>query len=506
MLFNSLEFALFFPIVTILYFTIPHRFRWALLLGASCVFYMAFIPAYILILAFTIVVDYIAGIVIESSQGKLRKTMLIASLAANIGVLAIFKYYAFATGSATSLLQHLGVNVSFPAWRITLPIGLSFHTFQAMSYTIEVYRGRQKAERHFGIYALYVMFYPQLVAGPIERPQNLLHQFYEEHFFDYARVVHGLQRMAQGLFKKIAIADQLAPFANKIFENPGEYHGLSIFFAILSFAFQIYFDFSGYSDIALGSAEVMGFKLMENFDTPYFASSITEFWRRWHISLSTWFKDYLYIPLGGSRVSTPRWCTNILIVFTVSGLWHGANWTYVIWGAIHGLMIVFEGIGQHMRTEGRHSCRPALTAAGVPPLLKLQKKAEPEQPQSGWVRLFGIVRTFTLVCIAWVFFRASTFSDAWMLLARAVAGLPEDIRLLAAGRWLPELALGPTLLKIVGVPCILYLEYLHRRKSVWLRISYWPAWGRFAAYYAVIYLTLWAASNRSGGQFIYFQF
>ncbi len=301
MLFNSLEFVIFFPVVTLLYFLLPHRFRWLHLLAASCVFYMFFIPAYILILAFTIVIDYFAGILIENARGKSRKIFLATSLAANIGVLFVFKYYNFFSENLAQIASLLNVEYALPALSILLPVGLSFHTFQAMSYTIEVYRGNQKAERHFGIYALYVMFYPQLVAGPIERPQSLIHQFYERHDFDSNRVSNGLKLMLWGLFKKIVVADNLAVFVDAVYNQPRAWDGVNLIIATIFFAFQIYCDFSGYSDIAIGAAEVMGFKLMTNFNRPYHSKSISEFWKRWHISLSTWFRDYLYIPLGGNR-------------------------------------------------------------------------------------------------------------------------------------------------------------------------------------------------------------
>ena len=268
MLFNSIHFAIFFVVVTTLYFVLAHKYRWLLLLSASCYFYMAFVPVYILILGFTIVVDYFAGIYLENSSGKQRKIYLIASLIANIGVLAFFKYYNFLNDNLSVLLNGLGYQNSIPRLSILLPIGLSFHTFQAMSYTIEVYRGRQPAERNFGIYALYVMFYPQLVAGPIERPQNLLHQFYEKHPFDYERIVSGLRQMLWGLFKKIVIADRLAIYVNTVYNNAEHHNGNTLVVATIFFAFQIYCDFSGYSDIAIGAARVMGFKLMTNFNRP----------------------------------------------------------------------------------------------------------------------------------------------------------------------------------------------------------------------------------------------
>jgi D-alanyl-lipoteichoic acid acyltransferase DltB (MBOAT superfamily) len=486
MLFNSLEFALFFPCVTALYFLLPHRARWMLLLLASCFFYMAFVPAYILILLFTIAVDYCAGIWIENARGTARKWLLALSLAANIGVLAVFKYYGFLASNAEGLLGFLGIKTHWPALNIILPIGLSFHTFQAMSYTIEVYRGNQKAERHFGIYALYVMFYPQLVAGPIERPQNLLHQFREEHSFDPARATRGIKLMAQGLFKKVVIADQLSVAVNLVFDDPARQTGTSSLLAILYFAFQIYFDFSGYSDIALGSAEVMGFKLMKNFDTPYFSASIGEFWRRWHISLSTWFRDYLYVPLGGSRVSLPRRCLNVMIVFLVSGLWHGANWTYVVWGSMHGGMIVLENLfGGSKQSASHNPLRPAA--------------------QSVWWAL-GVVRTFTLVSIAWVFFRARSFSDAWTLLANAWSGIVSLPHWWLSGRMWSDLRSGSMALNLMLIGSAVLLEALDRRKNLWQRLGGWPVLPRYAAYYAVIYVTLLTGLGHTETQFIYFQF
>src|ERR1035437_5555581 len=277
MLFNSIPFLIFFPVVTLLYFLLPHKFRWFLLLAASCFFYMFFKPEYILILAFTIVIDYFAGILLENEPDKRkRKKYLVMSIIANIGVLAFFKYYNFLNSNITGMALLFGAKNPIPYLSWLLPIGLSFHTFQAMSYTIEVYRGNQKAERHFGIYALYVMFYPQLVAGPIERPQNLLHQFREKYYYDYDRVLEGLKLMLWGLFKKIAIADRLAIYVNAVYNNPGQHNGKSFALATFFFAFQIYCDFSGYSDIAIGIAKVMGFKLMTNFNRPYFAVNISE--------------------------------------------------------------------------------------------------------------------------------------------------------------------------------------------------------------------------------------
>jgi D-alanyl-lipoteichoic acid acyltransferase DltB (MBOAT superfamily) len=358
---------------------------------------MAFIPIYILILGFTILIDYFAGIWLEEAE-KHKRAYLMASLVANIGVLATFKYYNFLNDNLSQALNAFGYKNIIPNLGILLPIGLSFHTFQAMSYTIEVYRGHQKAERTFGIYALYVMFYPQLVAGPIERPQNLIHQFYEEHYFDYDRVVDGLKLILWGLFKKVVIADRLALYVNAAYNNPQQHTGITLALATVFFAFQIYCDFSGYSDMAIGVAQVMGFRLMTNFNRPYFARSISEFWKRWHISLSTWFKDYLYIPLGGSRVSTARCYCNLLFVFVVSGLWHGANWTFIIWGALNGLYLACERITARWHNDFN-------------PLFRLDRLPRLRNA-------IQIVLTFLLVCVAWVFFRANSAGHALLILEK----------------------------------------------------------------------------------------
>src|SRR5450432_1057204 len=342
MSFISLQFLVFFMVVTLGYYQLRNqRMRISLLLAASCYFYMAFVPKYILILGGMIVIDYLAGLQIARSSGKSRKAWLIVSIIANVGVLAFFKYFNFLFGTIEPLIHWASPGTDVPFLKILLPIGLSFHTFQAMSYTIEVYRGRQPAEKDFLTYALYVMFYPQLVAGPIERPQNVLPQMHEKKYFDYDNVTDGLKLMMWGMFKKVVIADRLVKLTDPIFNHPRDHTPLALLLAAVFFSFQIFCDFSGYSDIALGSARVMGFRLMVNFNKPYQSRDISEFWKRWHISLSSWFRDYLYISLGGNRVSVPRWYFNLFFVFLVSGFWHGANWTFIAWGALHGFYLVF---------------------------------------------------------------------------------------------------------------------------------------------------------------------
>lgn len=447
---------------------------------------MTFIPIYILILLFTIIIDYYAGILIEDAKGTQRRFYLAMSLIANIGVLAVFKYYNFFISNVNDALHVSNPSANLPLLNIILPIGLSFHTFQAMSYTIEVYRGNQKAERHFGIYSLYVMFYPQLVAGPIERPQNVLHQFYEKHEFRYDRVVSGLRLMAWGLFKKVVIADRLAYMVNEVYNTPNQFKGLPLLVATIFFSIQIYCDFSGYSDIALGSARVMGFELMKNFDRPYFSKSISEFWRRWHISLSTWFKDYLYISLGGNRVSLPRACFNLFFVFMISGLWHGANWTFIVWGALHGIYLVIGLLTKNMRNQ--FIARTGFTILNQP--------------------LLNIAFTYVLAAFAWIFFRANTLHDAWYIIRHLFDH--------STGTWREIDYTGIATVKVfyksyewlalVGALLILVIiERAQFRHSInnWIQRQQTPI--RWAIYYGIVlYIGLLGAFEHV--QFIYFQF
>jgi alginate O-acetyltransferase complex protein AlgI len=389
MLFNSVQFIFFYIVVTILYFMLRHRGRVWLLLLASCYFYMAFKPIYILILGITIVVDYYAGFLINKAEGRRRKMWLAVSLIANIGFLALFKYFNFFNQNIGYLLGLFGVDNPIPNYPLELPIGLSFHTFQAMSYTIEVYRRKQKPEKDFIIYSLYVMFYPQLVAGPIERPQNMLPQFHTYFKYNWENMKSGLMLMAWGLFKKVVISNRLAEMVDYSFDNPSEHPGLTLLVASVFYSFQIYCDFSGYTDVAIGAGRTMGFTLMKNFDVPYLSKSIGEFWRRWHISLSTWFKDYLYIPLGGSKEGEWKLYRNLMIVFLISGLWHGAAWTFIIWGALHA---VFQ-----IAARMRDNYFPA----------KIPKND-----------FLSVVFTFTLVTLAWVFFRATGIGNATVILTK----------------------------------------------------------------------------------------
>jgi alginate O-acetyltransferase complex protein AlgI len=475
MLFNSFDFVFFYIIVTILYYVLPYKSRWFLLLAASCYFYMAFVPLYILILGFTIVVDYFAGIYIENAAGKRRKILLICSLVANIGILAVFKYYNFINDNISILATNLELTNNIPYLNILLPIGLSFHTFQAMSYTIEVYRGKQKAERHFGIYSLYVMFYPQLVAGPIERPQNILPQMHAKHEFSYANLSAGLKQMAWGFFKKLVVADRLSIYVDTVYPNPELHNGTTVVISSLFFAIQIYCDFSGYSDIAIGCAKTMGYDLMTNFKRPYFAKSISDFWSRWHISLSTWFRDYLYIPLGGNRVKISRRFLNLFIVFMVSGLWHGASYNFIIWGGLHGAyQIIGLTIKPHLSNLETHFNSFFLQI---------------------WNFLKGTM-VLSLVTFAWIFFRANTLTDAFTLISN-----------LNSFGEMPFLGSGINQFGhcVLAIILLFTIEYFMEFKPNFKLMNSPKPLIRWASIMALLFIIL-VFGVFNGGQFIYFQF
>lgn len=488
MLFNSFDFILFFIVVTTLYFLLPFTMRWLMLLTASCIFYMYFIPKYILILFLTIIIDYVAGIAMDKYPGR-KKTFLIMSLIANVGILFFFKYFNFFVDNINSIAQLIHWNYSVEGLKIILPIGLSFHTFQAMSYTIEVYRGQQKAERHLGIYALYVMYYPQLVAGPIERPQNLLHQFHTKHQFDFERMLSGLRLMLWGIFKKVVIADRLAVYVNNVYSDSSSYHAISIFLACVFFSIQIYCDFSGYSDIARGASRIMGIELMKNFNMPYFARNISDFWSRWHMSLSTWFRDYVYIPLGGSRVSKLIWVRNLMIVFLISGFWHGANWTFVSWGIMHGILTIITVI--------------------LFPTIK---------GQSNKIRQFtAILLNFFIVTLIWIFFRAISFEQAFVIMNKYVNAIPvfiNDIISKPHFLWLEALTFNidlatngfDLLLAFIGIIMLFGVEWLFISQKWVIKFNLLPLTIKASAYCFLILFTLTAGMFHSNQEFIYFQF
>jgi D-alanyl-lipoteichoic acid acyltransferase DltB (MBOAT superfamily) len=472
-LFNSFSFVAFFGVVTLLFFVLPHSLRWLMLLLASCYFYMSFVPIYILILVVTIIVDYGAGIWIEgTSNPSKKKIFLTLSIVSVCAMLFAFKYFNFFNANVAALAKALDWNYPIEALRIALPIGLSFHTFQSLSYVIEVYRGRQKAEHHFGIYALYVMYFPQLVAGPIERPQNLLHQFRERKYFDISRLQNGLSLALWGLFKKVVVADSLAIYVDTIYNNSSHHNGTTLLVATYCFAFQIYCDFSGYSDIACGISRVYGIELMKNFDAPYFSRSISEFWTRWHISLSTWFRDYVYIPLGGNRVSSRRNFFNLFAVFVLSGFWHGANWTFILWGALHGTYLIAERLWGFARGW-----------LGIVPL-----------GEAGPVRKgLSVLLVFHLVLVAWVFFRVRDVATAFDVAHRM---------LVPTGK----VFFDPILIQgALGILIVIGGDWLIRRTDYWNNLDRYPAVLRFATSLAMLFgISLLGVEK--GSQFIYFQF
>jgi D-alanyl-lipoteichoic acid acyltransferase DltB (MBOAT superfamily) len=400
MLFNSLSFFLFFPVACAGYFLLPFRVRWMWLLAASYLFYAWWRVDYLALIVASTLVDYAAGLAMGRAQSKRTRLLcLLGSLTCNLGLLITFKYYGF---FRHALLRVFGVHLDLPELDLLLPVGISFYTFQTLSYSIEVFRGTHPPERHLGRFALYVAFFPQLVAGPIERSGSLLPQLREQHLFDYDRVVAGLRLMLWGLFKKVVVADRLALMVDTAYGHSDGLPGPLLILATVCFAFQIYCDFSGYSDIAVGAARVMGYRLRINFIRPYAARSMGDFWRRWHISLSTWFRDYVYLPLGGGHVRMPRLWFNVLAVFTLSGLWHGANWTFLAWGLYHGILFA---VGRTTRPV-----REALAAwMGAKSMPRTRAFAQ-------WAL------TFTLVLVGWVFFRAESIGQAVAILTGWFSG------------------------------------------------------------------------------------
>ncbi len=474
MLFNSIEYLLFFPTVVALHFLLPHRFRWVMLLVASYFFYMSWNAAYIGLIILSTVVDYFAGLgMAREPSPRGRRLLLLASLTTNLGLLFAFKYWNFFNESAMQFCTSIGLNWSVPPLHVLLPVGISFYTFQTLSYTIDLYRKKIEPERHFGRFALYVAFFPQLVAGPIERAKNLLPQIDRVKRIDWHRVTSGLQLVLWGLFKKVVIADRLALYVDSIYNNVPAHEGPSFLLATYLFAFQIYCDFSGYSDIAIGSARVLGYDIMLNFRRPYFATSITDFWRRWHISLSSWLRDYLYIPLGGNRYGVNRTYVNLMITMLLGGLWHGASWNFVIWGGLQGVML-------------------SISRMTDPMIQRLYDRTKSLNWLWDGIRIVG---TFHLVCLSWIFFRAGSLSDATTIIASILTetGKPFiDPMTLTYGT--------------LGVAILLAVHVMQERVgSVRETIARYPIGLRWACWYGLI-VGIGLLAVDGGSQFIYFQF
>lgn len=483
MIFNSAEFLLFYPLVLLGYFLFPKKMKWPWLLAASYFFYMIWNPPLIFLILFTTAVSYISAILIEGSKKRFTRIFwLTATLVTSLGVLFFFKYFNFLAGSVTSVLNLIDGGERTLILNLILPVGISFYTFQTLSYVIDVYRGEIKAERHFGWYALFVSFFPQLVAGPIERPDNLLPQLKEEHKLDAENAWRGLQKMAIGFFKKIVVADLIASYVNAVYNDAQSATGWGVVIASVLFSVQIYCDFSGYTDIAIGCARIMGIRLMQNFDRPYRARSIKEFWARWHISLSTWFRDYLYIPLGGNRCSKARHYFNLFVVFFVSGLWHGANWTFVLWGTLHGVYQIVGAITKKYR-------------------MALYAKLGINVESKGFALGQRFV-TFVLVCFSWILFRANSIADVGVLMGKLFSpwgALSATLETL--GFTLPAL--------LVTLLSVILLSMLDRMAST-ERIAETGTLSRqyTAGLIAVIVAVAWCLLLSVGGAsaFIYFQF
>jgi len=467
MSFDSLEFLLFLPVVVLVHWLCPHRWRWTVLLGASYFFYMSWNAALALLILGVTGVSWLAGLALAGTERRgLRRLWLALTLAVSLGVLGWFKYFNFLAGSAAALLGG-----TWDAWDIVLPVGISFYTFQAMSYVVDVYRGDLAAERHFGYYALYISFFPQLVAGPIERAGSLLPQLRGERRFDRGDLAAGCRLLIGGFFRKVVIADFCGKFVTAVYSAAAP-DGAAVLAGTALFAVQIYCDFAGYSEIAAGSARLLGVRLMRNFDRPYLAGSIREFWRRWHISLTTWLTDYLYIPLGGSRRGLKRQIFATLAVFAASGLWHGADWTFVVWGLLHG---------------GYMTAELLLDRAGMKP------------GRSPLGRAAGTAATFAAVTFAWIFFRAESMAQA----AGLIAALFSPWDLAAAGACLGISAVDA--LVLAGVLAL--LPALHR-----LSLEGPDRRGRYGdmtyVYFLMVIALSWLIRLEQGtpSAFIYFQF
>ncbi len=482
MLFNSLNFALFLPIVFVLYWFVCNksiRLQNILLVIASYFFYACWDWRFLFLLVFSTLLDYITGIKMADASNQKNKTFWFwLSITVNLGFLGFFKYYNFFIDSFAEVLSNIGFHVNPWTLQVILPVGISFYTFHGLSYVIDIYKDRIKPERNFIDYSVFVSFFPLLVAGPIERATHLLPQIQKKRTFDFTKAADGLRQILWGLFKKIVIADKCAQYANDIFNNSDDYSGSTLFLGAVYFAFQIYGDFSGYSDIAIGTARLFGIDLLRNFAYPYFSRDIAEFWRRWHISLSSWFRDYLYIPLGGSQGGTWMKIRNTIIIFVVSGFWHGANWTFIIWGLLNALYILpsifFKTNRNHLDIVAQHTYLPS------------------------WKELFQIILTFNLTVFAWIFFRATSLTHAMQYIS-------------AMFSW--SLFSMPTKMPanyntFIMIGFFFCMEWLGRKDQFAIATFglQWKRPLRWLFYYMLIIIILYCVNTKEQQEFIYFQF
>ena len=490
MLFNSVEFLIFFPVVVMGYFIIPEKIKNHWLLVASYYFYMSWQPVYALLILFSTVTTYYCAVLIDKAKTMQQKKLyLAANITVNIAILCYFKYFNFIVESLLAVFPQLSIA---PNNNLLAVVGISFYTFQSLGYSIDVYRGTVPIEKSFLRYALFVGFFPQLVAGPIERTANLMPQLYKSNKFEYKRITDGLVLMAWGFFKKLVISDGAALIVNAVYNDVTRYTGIQLVMATVLFAFQIYCDFSGYSDIAIGAANVMGYKLMRNFNHPYFAQNVSDFWRRWHISLSTWFMDYIYIPLGGSRKGEIRTYINLVITFMVSGLWHGASWTFVIWGAINGAYnVIHRALFGKKEQARRRAIKEGKTVPKTNPAVAVAKAAG----------------TFVLIGFTWIFFRANTVADAVYVYQHIFS----DLSLLFTADYFTQAmeAIGYYSNNGVAIVCCIIfmfaVELWEGRSTIVERINSSRWFVRWAFYYTIIMLIIFFGYFGQS-QFIYFQF
>lgn len=473
MIYNSIPFAVFLPIIFILYWICPSKYRYLFLLAASFYFYMYMDPKYIFFLLGTVTVSYLLALALDSARDVFRKKLyLFIGILALIGVLALLKYSGF-------IIEIAGL--PSPAIQFMLPVGISFYTFQTLGYLIDIYRGKYPAERHFGYYCLFVSFFPQILSGPIGRGDVLLPQLKKERTFDIYQASYGMKLMAVGYFKKLVVAGLLAPTVDKIYDNPESYVGLVYIIATFMFALQIYCDFSGYTDIAIGCAKLFGMELSENFKTPYFSRSIKEFWSRWHISLSTWFRDYLYIPLGGNRVGKIRHCFNLMLTFLVSGLWHGAGINYILWGGIHGFYQIIETISGKNK-KGRQEKRNPL------------------------LNLFSVFLTFMAVCLAWVFFRADSVSHAWRIISLSFHEIGNPYNYFRTAVICLDMSYAYMIYLSIPVLLLTIYDYASLKRDVIAWISSRKPWVRYPVYIFLLLIILLFSEKGVSTEFYYFQF
>jgi len=495
LLFNSIGFLIFLPIVFLIHWVTPSRWRWIPLLGASCFFYMYWNPMLFFLIFFTMAVSYVCAILLEkySDKTKIKKLIVAITLIACLGVLVFFKYFNFLYGIVNDIIKIFTGKSSNGYFDIMLPVGISFYTFQTLSYVIDVYKGDIKAEKHFGYYALFVSFFPQLVAGPIERPGNLLPQLKKDRFIKEVDYSGAFRVMLLGFFKKIAIADAIGIAVNGVYESVGTATGLASVIATLLFAVQIYCDFSGYSDIAVGCAKLFGVNLTENFKRPYSAKSIKEFWNKWHISLSGWLRDYVYFPLGGSRVKKSRWIFNTFMVFFISGLWHGASYNFVIWGLLHALFQVIGNFTQKPRNA-----------------LWLKMKKDPAS--SKLVGSLRTVGTCLLVCFAWIFFRANTISDSATIIAKIFSDYSFSQEYFNKTLSLLSASVTSVIYTVIALSALPFAERLKDNKSALLSSKNNTAItiARYTLYvlmtWCIICVWIFLQASDVGSSFIYFQF